>query len=36
MSFCLNSIKMEARTLAEAEGYDNVLDMTLESDAPGS
>lgn len=30
MSFCLNSIKMEARTLAEAEGYDNVLDMTLD------
>ncbi len=30
MSFCLNSIKMEARTLAEAEGYDSVLDMTLD------
>ena len=30
MSFCLNSIKMEARTLAEAQGYDSVLDMTLQ------
>ncbi len=30
MSFCLNSIKMEARTLAEAQGYASVLDMTLE------
>ncbi|MBQ8159848.1 MAG: M3 family oligoendopeptidase [Clostridia bacterium] len=29
MSYCLNSIKMEARTLAEARGYDSVLDMTL-------
>ena len=29
MSFCLNSIKMEARTLAKARGYDSVLDMTL-------
>ena len=29
MSFCLNSIKMEARTLAEARGYASVLDMTL-------
>ena len=29
MSFCLNSIKMEARTMAEATGYDSVLDMTL-------
>ena len=29
MSYCLNSIKMEARTLAEARGYSSVLDMTL-------
>ncbi len=29
MSYCLNSIKMEARTLARARGYDSVLDMTL-------
>ena len=29
MSYCLNSIKMEARTLAKARGYDSVLDMTL-------
>lgn len=29
MSFCLNSIKQEARTLAKAKGYDSVLDMTL-------
>ena len=29
MSFCLNSIKMEARTLSRARGYDSVLDMTL-------
>ncbi len=29
MSYCLNSIKMEARTLAKAEGFDSVLDMTL-------
>ncbi len=29
MSYCLNSIKMEARTLARAQGYDSVLDMTL-------
>ncbi len=29
MSYCLNSIKMEARTLAKAKGYDSVLDMTL-------
>ena len=29
MSYCLNSIKMEARTLAEARKYDSVLDMTL-------
>lgn len=31
MSYCLNSIKMEARTLARARGYENVLDMTLQS-----
>lgn len=31
MSFCLNSIKMEARTLARARGFDSVLDMTLHS-----
>ena len=30
MSYCLNSIKLEARTLAKARGYDSVLDMTLE------
>ena len=30
MSYCLNSIKMEARTLAKAQGYDSVLDMTLD------
>ena len=29
MSYCLNSIKMEARTLAKARGYESVLDMTL-------
>ena len=29
MSYCLNSIKREARTLAKAKGYDSVLDMTL-------
>ena len=29
MSYCLNSIKMEARTLSKARGYDTVLDMTL-------
>ena len=29
MSYCLNSIKQEARTLAEARGYASVLDMTL-------
>ncbi len=29
MSYCLNSIKMEARTMAKAQGYDSVLDMTL-------
>ncbi|MBP3638087.1 MAG: M3 family oligoendopeptidase [Clostridia bacterium] len=31
MSYCLNSIKMEARTLAKARNYDSVLDMTLDS-----
>ena len=30
MSFCLNSIKMEARTMAKAQHYDSVLDMTLD------
>ena len=30
MSYCLNSIKLEARTLAKARGYASVLDMTLE------
>ena len=29
MSYCLNSIKQEARTLSEAKGYSSVLDMTL-------
>ncbi len=29
MSYCLNSIKMEARTISKARGYDSVLDMTL-------
>ena len=29
MSYCLNSIKMEARTLAKARKFDSVLDMTL-------
>ena len=29
MSYCLNAIKMEARTMAKARGYDSVLDMTL-------
>lgn len=29
MSYCLNSIKMEARTLAKARNFDSVLDMTL-------
>ncbi len=29
MSFCLNAIKQEARTLAKAKGYPSVLDMTL-------
>ena len=31
MSYCLNSIKMEARTLARAKGYASVLDMTLDA-----
>ncbi len=31
MSYCLNAIKMEARTLAKAKGFDSVLDMTLHS-----
>ncbi|MDD6052101.1 MAG: M3 family oligoendopeptidase [Clostridiales bacterium] len=30
MSYCLNSIKMEARTMAKAKGFDSVLDMTLD------
>lgn len=30
MSFCLNAIKQEARTLAKAKHYDSVLDMTLD------
>ena len=30
MSYCLNAIKMEARTMARAQGYDSVLHMTLE------
>ena len=30
MSYCLNSIKMEARTLAKARHFDSVLDMTLD------
>ena len=30
MSYCLNSIKMEARTLAEAQRHPSVLDMTLD------
>lgn len=30
MSYCLNSIKMEARTMAKARGYDSVLSMTLD------
>ena len=31
MSFCLNSIKMEARTMAKARGYASVLDMTMQN-----
>jgi len=31
MSYCLNSIKREARTLAKAKGYGSVLEMTLDS-----
>ena len=30
MSYCLNSIKQEARTLADAKHYASVLDMTLQ------
>ena len=30
MSYCLNSIKQEARTMAKAKGYDSLLDMTLD------
>lgn len=30
MSYCLNSIKQEARTLAAASSYSSVLDMTLQ------
>ncbi len=30
MSYCLNAIKMEARTMAKAKGYATVLDMTLD------
>ena len=30
MSYCLNSIKAEARTMATLRGYDSVLAMTLE------
>ena len=29
MSYCLNAVKMEARTLSKAKGYPSVLDMTL-------
>ena len=29
MSYCLNSIKMEARTMAKAKGHASVLDMSL-------
>jgi len=29
MSYCLNSIKAEANTMAELKGYQNVLEMTL-------
>jgi len=29
MSYCLNSIKAEAQTMAEAQGFDSVLEMTL-------
>jgi len=31
MSYCLNAVKMEARTMAKAKGYPTVLDMTLAS-----
>ena len=30
MSYCLNAIKMEARTIAKAKGFASVLDMTLD------
>ena len=30
MAYCLNSIKMEARTMAKAKGFSSVLDMTLD------
>ena len=30
MSYCLNSIKAEARTMASLKGYDSVLAMTLD------
>jgi len=30
MSYCLNSIKMEARTMAKARAYDSVIGMTLD------
>ena len=30
MSYCLNSIKAEARTMAQLKGYDSVLSMTLD------
>ena len=29
MSYCLNSIKAEAQTMAQAQGFDSVLEMTL-------
>ena len=31
MSYCLNSIKGQARTVAEARGYDSILDWTLDA-----
>ena len=30
MSYCLNAVKLEARTMAEAKGYGSVLEMTLK------
>lgn len=30
MSYCLNAIKLEARTMAAAQGYRSVLDMTYQ------